>query len=500
MRKTFRPGMLRILALSALLVGVGGCLIHSTFEPARPATPAASREQAKYVFLFIGDGMGANQRVAAELYLGGPARAGKALERPKLKMNSLPVAGLTRTSPWDTHVTDSAAAATAMATGQKTRVGRLSMAPDRDVPFRTFAEMARDQGWRIGLVSSSPIDDATPAAFYAHEASRTNRYAIARAAAESGFDYLAGGGPTGAIPEEGAAREPLWDLARERGFRLVHTRSELLSLRPGDGPVWAFRIGSDGLPRGMSYDGFRPPEEPSLAEYTRKGIELLENEKGFFLLVEGGLIDSGGHGNCLATTVREVLSLDAAVEEALEFYARHPEETLIVVTGDHETGGLSLGSARANYDRLRVWVDRSSASLPVLAEALAKWRENRTPFEEALPRILEMTGWTAPGESELADLRAAYTESLKGQTYAERTPEVQRLYGSLDPLQAAIFQRIAAESGVTWTTAGHSGQPVMTTAAGPGSLPFGSYHENTDIFRFLIRAAGLEGSEVSTGP
>jgi alkaline phosphatase len=492
--------MLGIFVLLAVLCGLAGCPAPSAFQPDQPTAPASSQERAKYVFLFVGDGMGANQRMVAELYLGGPAQPGRALDLPRLKMNSLPVAGLTRTSPWDSHVTDSAAAATALATGRKTRVGRLSVDPERDLPLPTFAEIAREKGWRIGLVSSSPIDDATPAAFYAHESSRGNRYAITRAAAESGFTYLAGGGPSGAIPDGSAPRESPLDLARAKGFQLVHTRSDLLALQPGGGPVWAFRVGPDGHPRGMSYDQFRPPEEPSLAEYTRKGIELLENERGFFLLVEGGLIDAAGHGNCLATTVREVLALDAAVEEALRFYARHPDETLIVVTGDHETGGLSLGSARANYDRLREWVDRPSASLPVLGEALAKWRAKQTPFEEALPQILEMTGGVEPDELELAELRTAYAESLKGLEYSARTPDVQRLYGSLDPLQTAMYKRIAAESGVTWTTAGHSAQPVMTTAVGPGSRPFGSYHENADIFRFLMRATGLELSGDPAGP
>lgn len=488
MKRRSRFRMPFALALLALLAGTGGCLAPTAPKTSAPP-PAAARERARYIFLFVGDGMGVNQRMVAELYLGGPARPGEALDLPRLKMNSLPAAGLTRTSPWDTHVTDSAAAATAMATGRKTRVGRLSVDPEQGLPLPTFAEIAKDKGWRVGLVSSSPIDDATPGAFYAHEPSRTNRQAITRAAAESGFDYLAGGGPADEIPAEGETRES--PPTRANGFHLVHSRDDLLALRPGSGPVWAFRVGVDGRPRGMSYDWLRPPDESSLAEYTRKGIELLENDRGFFLLVEGGLIDAGGHGNCLVTTVREVLALDAAVEEALRFHARHPDETLIVVTGDHETGGLSLGSARANYDRLREWVNRPSASLPVLADALAKWRANQTPFEEALPRILEITGWSAPGGAELAELRAAYAESLKGLGYSDRAPEIQRLYGQLDPLQAALYRRIAAESGVTWTTAGHSGQPVMTTAAGPGSAPFGSYHENTDIFRYLMRAAGF---------
>jgi alkaline phosphatase len=466
-----------------------GFLCVGCFSPVRAPQ---QQERARYIFLFIGDGMGLTQRMTAEIYLSGPARPGEELKIPRLKMNTLPVAGLTRTASWDGHITDSAAAATAMATGRKTRNGRLSMDPIKETPFPTFAEIMLKQGWRVGLVSSSPIDDATPGAFYAHEPSRGNRYAIAMAAAHSGITYLAGGGPVGAIPEEGDPRESPLARARANGFRLVHNRADLLAIQPGGGPVWAFRAGADGLPRGMSFDRDRDPTEPSLAEYTRKGIELLDNETGVFLMVEGGLSDVAGHGNCLVSVVHEVLALDAAVEEALRFYARHPEETLILVTGDHETGGLSLGSARSNHDLLRARVDGQTVRLSGVVEALSGWRTKQTPFEEVLPQLLEMTGWPEISPQELAEFRVAYAESLKGLAYPDRTPEVQRAYGTGDPLQVAIFRKTAGDSGLTWTTGGHSGQPVMTTAAGVGSRPFGSYHENTDIFRFLMTAAGMK--------
>ena len=128
--------------------------------------------------------MAMTQRVATEVYLGGPAE--EAMHIPVLAMNSLPVVGLTRTHAWNSHVTDSAAAGTALATGRKTRNGHLSVDPVTKQPMKTIAQMVQERGWRVGLVSSSPIDDATPGAFYAHQSSRGDKYEIAMAAANSG--------------------------------------------------------------------------------------------------------------------------------------------------------------------------------------------------------------------------------------------------------------------------------------------------------------------------
>ncbi len=447
--------------------------------------------QAKYIFLFVGDGMSIMQRTAAEYYLAGPPEEDAPFHVPQLAMNSLPVVGLTRTITWNAHVTDSAAAATAMATGRKTRYEQLSVDPVNNQPMKSFGEIVRDRGWRVGMVTSSPIDDATAGAFYAHEASRGNKYEVAMSAANSGFYYLAGGGPVGArIPADDPREWPI-DRARKNGFQLVHNLNDLMAVKPNSGPVWAFLMGGR-TPLGMAFHHDLKPHEPSLTQYTRKGIELLDNEKGFFIMVEGGLTDWAGHGNCLASSVREVLALDEALREALLFYALHPDETLIIVTGDHDTGGLSMGSAISQHNLLRERVDGQKVSMSGVIRAISGWKESETSFEDALPQIMEMFSWEELSEQELADLEAAYAESMKGKPYDERATEMQRKYGRLNPLQAFLLWKVARDSGVTWTTNGHSSLPVVTSAIGVGAERFGGHHDNTDIFRFMMMAAGIE--------
>ena len=146
------------------------------------ATPLYSGPPAKYVFLFIGDGMGIPQRTAAEKYAG-----------QRLAMDALPAQGVTTTFAADRFITGSAASATALASAQKTNIGMIGMTPDKR-PVKTVAEMAKEKGMRVGIVSSVSIDHATPAAFYAHVPSRSQYYDIDVALAESGFDLFAGGG------------------------------------------------------------------------------------------------------------------------------------------------------------------------------------------------------------------------------------------------------------------------------------------------------------------
>lgn len=485
MEKLSRKAFCFVLLISACIMTTG-CLNPDNGQ--QMAQPSSQQKQAKYIFLFIGDGMGMQQRVATEVYLGGPAEDGMTI--PKLTMNSLPVVGLTRTHTWAGYVTDSAASGTAIATGRKTRSGHVSVDPVEKKPMKTIAEIAQEHGWRIGLVSSSPLDDATPAAFYAHQESRGSRYEISMEAADSGVYYFAGSGPAGIRLADDDPRPSPLKKAIENGVRVTRSRAELMALKPGSGPVWAFNMPEDRA-LGMSIECVRGEEEASLADYTRKGIELLDNPQGFFMMVEGGLTDWAGHGNCLKTTISEVLALDAAVREALLFYALHPDETLIIVTADHETGGLSMGSPISSHNRLIERVDSQKAVLPVVMQAITSWRENKTSFEDALPEMMEMMGWPELKEHEIERLRIAYAEGMKTQRYFDRDPVIQRMFGTINPLQSAMLHKTSEDSGFTWTTGGHSGQPVMTTAIGVGAELFGGYHDNTDICRYMLTAAGL---------
>ena len=302
---------------------------------------AACGASPKYVFLFIGDGMSVPQRMTAEEF---SRKSGAG----SLAMNALPFSAMTRTCSADSLVTDSAAAATAIACGAKTKNHYSGVDPDGK-PVYSSAVAAKKAGVKVGIVTTVTITHATPAGFYAHRNNRGDAYGISIDLADSGFDFFAGGGldvnpQNSQKHRQYAEYGDAYEYVRSKGYRIVETKNQFLALRPGDGKVFT-KFTNNALENAIDADG----TQPTLAEMVAKGIEMLDNEKGFFMMAEGGRIDWAGHGNDAATNLRDVLALDEAVKVAVEFQERHPGETLVVVTGDHETGGMSMGFAGTGY-------------------------------------------------------------------------------------------------------------------------------------------------------
>jgi alkaline phosphatase len=451
-------------------------------------TPAqAGNHAAHYIFLFIGDGMGVNQRRAAELYL--VAAAGSrpgASQSPRLLMNTFPVQGFTSTSAAGMAITDSAAAVTAIACGQKTAPGVLGMDATATEALPTIAEIAKHNGLKVGIVTNVSIDHATPAGFYAHTPSRTNYYAIGKALAQSGFDFFAGG-PF--LQPEGASggQTNLVDLAKSAGYTIVGDRSGLRSLRPNQGKV-LFLANKTEDDNSLAYELDRSPNQLSLAELTRKGIEILDNPDGFFIMVEGGKIDWAGHAEDTATAVQEMLGLDRAVAEAVAFYNRHPDETLIVITGDHETGGMTLffdGSRYSTAISRLGWQKQSAVGFTRnLEERMAAQPD--AGFEDVLPLIEENFG-TVITNGNLTELRQAY--AITNQPISP--VEDDSPYGGYNPLTVTLTRMLAFQAGVEWSGHSHTSLPVQTSALGAGSELFNGSYENTDIFTRLKTAAGF---------
>ncbi len=304
----------RCLALLLVSVSVAG------------AEPSA---RARYVFLFIGDGMGSNQVAAVD-------RALAAAGRDPLVLREFPVRGMQRTRSASDEITDSAAGGTALATGVRTDNGMISMTPDGSV-LRTLAEEAKSAGRKVGILSSVSLDHATPAVFYAHCHRRGSYSEIARQLADSAVDFFGGGGLAGQAAEHPGEPDNL-QRAISNGFVVVRTRQALAELAPG-GKVLAFNhrlAGSAALPSALD----TLPDDIPLAEFTGACIRLLEQDKGFFVMVEGGKIDWACHDNDLGSMTAELLAFDQAIRQAVAFSRLHADETLIVVTADHETGGL----------------------------------------------------------------------------------------------------------------------------------------------------------------
>ena len=500
------------LLVSPLFVWAGG---HA--EVVQESGTAASGKPAKYVFLFIGDGMGMPQINAAEHYLA--ASTGKRAGIQKLSFSEFPAQALTTTYANDRFITGSAAAATAMATGYKTNIGVISMDPGKTRSFKTVAEMAKEADMKVGIISSVSIDHATPAAFYAHQPSRNMYYQIDLDLANSGFDFFGGGGMRQKGREEGQA--DAYDVAAQKGYKVVRDRDEFMALQPGSGKVLASNAvlkGGDSLP----YELDRAGDDISLADYTSKAIELLDNENGFFMMVEGGKIDWACHANDAAPAIYDTIAFDDSVREALEFYKRHPEETLIVVTGDHECGGMTLGFAGTKYQTAfeLVGKQKKSATDYFADELLATYRDSgkkvsedqlfdvveehfglvklsakeRTALEakaNAGNAKAEETLQLALTDYEVNQIKRAFVRSMGGKIEKSANEETYLLYGGYDPLAVSLSHILNQKAGIGWTSYKHTGVPVPTFAQGRGYQIFNGYYDNTDIAKKIMQVMRL---------
>jgi alkaline phosphatase len=406
------------------------------------ASPIATADRetpvARNLILFIGDGMGQAHRFAGQLLAAG--RTGR------LAMDRLPHLGQLATLCADPYsfVTDSAAAATALATGVKTRNGSVSIDLD-GAECPTILEIAKASGRSTGLVSTCQITDATPAAFGAHVPLRADQSEIARQYVErTGVDVILGGGaahwfPVGQrLPAE-LCRDADWrglsaqgnlvELARATGYEFVASAAQLAACRthlrqPNNGRLLGLFAGQEFFVQATEDGGASYDAPVSLADLTSAAIDILsQNSAGFFLMVEESAIDRMAHRNNAALTLKGVLELDRAVQVALAF-AAHASDTLIVVTADHECGGLAVaGSLDQPY-----------------------------PYE--------------PGGGLLDTLLAGEDGPF---------PVAGSDYGFV----------------LGWATTGHTAAPVPVTSTGPGAERLTGTLENTDVFHAMVDAMQL---------
>ena len=442
----------------------------------------------KYVILFIGDGMSVPQRMIADEF------SRKTGSGP-LAMNSFPYVATTRTASSDSLVTDSAAAATAIACGVKTRNHYSGVDPDGK-PVYSCAKAAKEAGKKVGICSTVTITHATPAGFYAHRNNRGDAYGIALDLVASDFDFFAGGGldiNEGAMKSHPQYKEfgDAYENAWKHGYRKVKTREEFLALAPGCGKILTkFTNG----PLSNAIDA--KTSEPTLAEITAKAIEILDGDAGFFLMVEGGRIDWAGHSNDAATNLRDVLALDEAVKVALGFAERHADETLVVVTGDHETGGMSMGFADTGYALYMDRLANQTCSVDVFASKVdAAFRANpKLDFEGVKPILRESFGFRFPGDSdggamtlssrELRELRTAFDHDV--EFHRHQVGENPAYDGEKRYLFGGAARLVMAHKcGIGWSSGAHTAMPVLTTAKGCGAENFTGFIENTDIAKIL---------------
>jgi len=449
-------------------------------------------KKAKYVFYFIGDGMAMPQVNATEIYKGTLANRDP-MYKEKINFAAFPYLGMQATHSANTFITESAAAGTALATGNKTNNDVLGVDPTKTIKFKSMAEMAKEKGMKVGIVSSVSIDHATPAAFYAHQPTRKNYYEIGVELANSGFDYFAGGGflaPTGPNKDKTSVLE----VAKQQGYKIINNQADFMNLTPQSGKIIAIQPDL-AAEQAMQYDIDRT-SQLSLADFTRKGIEMLDNPNGFFMMIEGGKIDWACHANDAVTSMRDVLSLENAVNEALKFYAKHPNETLIVVTGDHETGGMTIGFAGTEYSTAFSKMSKQNISFEEFDKKIKAYRnlvgEQGANLNDWLPVLAENYGLTDLTEYDRSRLNTALAASMIEPKQRSKDEHSYLLYGTYEPFSVTITHILNQKAGIGWTTYAHSGVAVPVYAQGVGGELFQGYYDNTDVAKKIMNILGVK--------
>ena len=499
------------LTLALTTAALAGCAANAAAPTDDQNTVAAATmsnetgKTPKYVFLFIGDGMSYPQIQSTSDYLGAlndedywqaqPSlddNQGAILDGPEyLNFMNFEGVGTAVTFDSNSFAPDSASTATSIATGHKTYSGSINVDETGTVEYETIAEQLKAQkGYEIGVITSVNLNHATPAAFYAHQASRSSYYEIGLEMVESDFDYFAGGGLLDPTGSEGDQTD-LYQLAQEAGYAVARTYAEADAISADTDKAIIIEenlADSDAIP----YEIDRTDDMWSLADYVEKGIEVLDNDTGFFMMCEGGKIDWACHANDAGSSIHDTQALADAVQVAIDFAAEHPDETLILVTGDHETGGLTIGFAGTDYDTYLDLLENQKISYAKFdSDYVASYKENKTPFEDVLSDIEELFGLKAQGaaddklvltEYEMEQLRAAYEKSVNGTAASQYEQEEYVLYGTYEPLSVTITHIINNKSGISFTSYSHTGLPGAVLAEGVGAENFSGYYDNTQIY------------------
>jgi alkaline phosphatase len=471
MKKRFRRLLITTLAAIAL-VPLAPSIIKS---PDAGQTPSTISSAPKYIFIFLADGGGTTQMEITRQYNRHIHNEGMVITDKIIKEGAL---GLLTTHAGDFLSTDSAAAATALASGCKGNDSVLGICADGTIP-KTVLEVAKEKGMRVGLVTNAAIYDASPAAFIGHVKSRRNYSEILDQYLKIAPDLLLGGGRDQFLPrgQAGGRRKDdvnLIQLFVSKGYQYVSDKNELERIKQGK------VLGLFSL-QDMSFEIDRDKKtEPSVYDMTEAAIRLLYNgnSRGFAVFIESENVDTAGHLNDVASVIHGYLEFDRAIGLAYEFYRNHPQETLILVTADHETGGLGFTQGLIDLT--------STADANRVAATADEFKRIQT-IPISLRKASQILGPNPTAEA----IDHLMKEYFKGFTLA---PELKELIIKRQPVSRSIFYNtttnalgmmIAHNIQAYWSTSGHTNQPVFVAALGAGSEKFKGYQDNTDFGKNL---------------
>ena len=442
--------------------------------------------QAKYIFYFIGDGMGTNQVLASEMYL---AELEGRIGRKQLLLTQFPNSGQVATFSASNGITDSAAAGTCLATGTKTNNGTLGLSPAKDT-LRSVAEILQQQGYGIGIMTTVAIDHATPAAFYAKVPDRNMYYEIGTQLAYTDFDFFGGAGFHKPVNKHNKKTPNLYDLCEEQGYTFAHGYADAQTKM--NAPKLILTQTTDGIDRtkqagSLPYAIDRQEDALTLRQIVSTAIPYLsQRHDRFFMMVEGGMIDYACHGQDGATAIGETLDMDAALKEAYNFYLAHPDETLIVVTADHETGGMAMGNG--GYVLNLQALQHQHCSSWILSDQLSSLFKDNTPTWEMVKDLLtQQLGFYT--SVELTDEEDARLHDLYNKAVAHKDGKVKTLYKTMNELGSTAIALLNKKAHLGWTSYDHTAHAVPVFAVGVGAERFTGWHDNTEIAPLILKAA-----------
>ena len=455
------------------------------------ALTLSAQGKAKYVFYFIGDGMGVNQVNAAETYLG--ALQGRIGIQP-LCFPSFPYSAFVNTQSATNGVTDSAAGGTALACGQKTKNGTLGMLKDLTTSVSSIADWARQSGAAVGITTSVAIDHATPAAFYAHVKERHEQYTIGKQLVESANDFYAGSDFTIPTDPEYPNGPTLYEEANAKGFTISRGYADYQKRAANAKKMILLQSeeASKADRYSIPYALDRKDGDLTLTDITRAGIDFLmkkQGEKnGFFMMIEGGKIDWACHANDLAF-IPELIDMDNAVKVAYDFYKQHPDETLIIVTADHETGGIVL--SRGLYEINLAAVGNQRITIEKLGKELHKMHDvkgDKLVWDDVKTFLAENFGFwdkISLTDEQTQRLVSAFKKIMDGTSKDQRT-----LYQNDDELAVTVRSIMSECAQVGWHVTSHSNGYVPCFAIGVGAEQIHGRIDNTEIPKIVAKAAG----------
>lgn len=454
---------------------------------------AGTAAAPKYVFFFIGDGMGVGQVQSLRTYYKDTDDPDRSLQH----FYEFPVTSLITTFSYDDDMTDSAAAGTALACGKKTRNSMLGMDADT-VALTSVAKRMKQAGRGVGIMSSVCLNDATPGAFYASRPNRGDYFEIARQGAASEFDFLAGayfrdpygvkaGTPGNVFAEYEAAGYTVVRGMNGYDDAVTANARRILWLDADTVSENTINYAIDARNNDMTLPGMVEAAIDHLYKNYRKG---------FFIMAEGGGIDHLSHANDAAGVIHEIKEFDAAVRLAYEFYRRHPKETLIIVTADHETGGLGMGIIDSSYKQHMDYVQHVTASKNAFWSEFCKSIDNdplNLTWENAEKFLADRMGLGSViplTTGEKGALMTVFQTSVIDKSASKQ----HTLYADFDAFTTAVYKLLSTKIGIGWTTYSHTGNPVPLFVIGAGADRFASagWLDNTDLSRIIGELCNLK--------